>query len=199
MPTIHGLNVDEALYNTVEQIAGGTGYGAAVIFEKFAGVLSRKSKGTDKSLLEHNRDLLDRRDDLQEQLNTYHREHPGRPSNVDNYKEYLSRIGYIVPEGAAFHVTTRNVDPELAEISAPQLVVPLDNARFALNAMNARWGSLYDALYGTNIVPDEGEIARGAGYNAKRGEEVIKQANEFLDGVVRARIGPFCRRNPVLS
>ena len=191
MPTIHGLNVDEALYNTVEQIAGGTGYGAAVIFEKFAGVLSRKSEGTGKSLLEHNRDLLDRRDDLQGQLNTYHREHPGRPSNVDNYKEYLSRIGYIVPEGAAFHVTTRNVDPELAEISAPQLVVPLDNARFALNAMNARWGSLYDALYGTNIVPDEGEIARGAGYNAKRGEEVIKQANEFLDGVAGLESGHF--------
>ena len=191
MPTIHGLNVDEALYNTVEQIAGGTGYGAAVIFEKFAGVLLRKSEGTGKSLLEHNRDLLDRRDDLQEQLNTYHREHPGRPSNVDNYKEYLSRIGYIVPEGAAFQVTTRNVDPELAEISAPQLVVPLDNARFALNAMNARWGSLYDALYGTNIVPDEGEIARGAGYNAKRGEEVIKQANEFLDGVAGLESGHF--------
>ena len=191
MVAVGGLNIEQILYDTVAQVVAGTEYEADSVFEKFSEVLSTKHKGTNKSLLEYNRDLLNDRDTLQEQLNEYHRENPGRPDNVDDYGEYLSRIGYIVPEGSAFQVTTQNVDPELADISAPQLVVPLDNARYALNAMNARWGSLYDALYGANIIADEGEIAQGVRYNPRRGQEVIRRANEFLDRVVGLESGQF--------
>ena len=191
MVVVSGLNIDQIVFDTVALIVVGTGFESDAVFEKFAEVLSRNHEGTDQSILEHNRALLNHRDVLQEQLNKYHRENPGRPDDVDNYKMFLSRIGYIVPEGSAFQVTTQNADPELAEISAPQLVVPLDNARYTLNAMNARWGSLYDALYGTTIIPDEGEIAQGVSYNPKRGEEVIRRANEFLDRVVGLESGGF--------
>ena len=191
MVTISGLNVDDSLYDAVKRIVAGTDTGADEVFEKFAGVLAAVRGGTGKTLLDDNRALLEARDRMQEQLNAYHREHPGRPTDVADYKKHLTEIGYIVPEGEAFQVTTQNVDPELAEISAPQLVVPLDNARYALNAMNARWGSLYDALYGTDVVPNEGEIATGSGYNARRGEAVIKRADEFLDTVVGLESGRY--------
>ena len=194
MVKISGLNIDDRLYKTVARTVAGTDHGADEVFEKFAGVLATVRTGTGRTFLDDNRALLESRDRLQEQLNTYHRQRPGRPANVEDYEDYkkhLTEIGYIVPEGEPFQVTTQNVDPELAEISAPQLVVPLDNARYALNAMNARWGSMYDALYGTDVVPNEGERTTGSGYNARRGEAVIKRTNEFLDAVVGLESGRY--------
>ena len=191
MATISGLNVDDRLYDAVARIVAGTEDGPDQVFEKFAGVLATVREATGRTFLEDNRALLEARDRLQAQLDAYHAEHPGRPADVAAYKRRLTEIGYIVPEGEPFRAATENVDPELAEISAPQLVVPLDNARYALNAMNARWGSLYDALYGTDVVPNEGEIATGTGYNPRRGEEVIRRTDEFLDSVVPLESGRY--------
>ena len=191
MATISGLNVDDRLYEAVARIVAGTEDGADEVFEKFAGVLATVREATGRTFLEDNRALLEARDRLQAQLDAYHAEHPGRPADVAAYKRRLTEIGYIVPEGEPFRAATENVDAELAEISAPQLVVPLDNARYALNAMNARWGSLYDALYGTDVVPNEGEIATGTGYNPRRGEEVIRRTDEFLDSVVPLESGRY--------
>lgn len=126
------------------------------------------------------RDLLARREELQAQLDDWHRAHPGRP-DPDAYREFLREIGYLLDEPAEVAVSTEGVDDEVAGIAGPQLVVPLLNARFATNAVNARWGSLYDALYGTDVVPHEGDLAPGEGYNRARGDEVIRRGRAFLD------------------
>jgi malate synthase len=101
-----------------------------------------------------NRELLRKRDAIQEKLDAWYRDHREAGYEMPEYKAFLEEIGYLVPEGEAFSVTTENVDPEIAEVAGPQLVVPIMNARFALNAANARWGSLYDALYGTDALGD---------------------------------------------
>ena len=125
-----------------------------------------------------NKALLEKRDDIQAKVDAYHRENP----NLDfaNYKSFLQEIGYLLPEGDAFEATTQNVEPEIAHMAGPQLVVPVMNARFALNAANARWGSLYDALYGTNAISFEG-AEKGPGYNPVRGDKVIAYARDFLN------------------
>ncbi len=125
-----------------------------------------------------NKALLEKRDDIQAKVDAYHRENP----NLDfaNYKSFLQEIGYLLPEGGAFEATTQNVEPEIAHMAGPQLVVPVMNARFALNAANARWGSLYDALYGTNAISFEG-AEKGPGYNPVRGDKVIAYARDFLN------------------
>ncbi|MBC9936545.1 MULTISPECIES: malate synthase G [unclassified Leucobacter] len=127
-----------------------------------------------------NTDLLAKRDALQAQIDEFHRKHPGTP-DAATYRGFLTQIGYIVPEPAPFTVNTENVAPEIARLAGPQLVVPLLNARFALNAANARWGSLYDALYGTDAIAREGELAPGETYNELRGRAVITRGREFLD------------------
>src|SRR3954447_13135154 len=131
-------------------------------------------------LAPRNRELLARREELQTQLDAWHREHPGRP-DPDAYAGFLREIGYLLEEPADVAGSTADVDDEVARIAGPQLVVPLLNARFATNAANARWGSLYDALYGTDVVPHDGDLAPGDDYNKTRGDEVIARGRAFLD------------------
>ncbi|SJN21012.1 Malate synthase G [Microbacterium esteraromaticum] len=127
-----------------------------------------------------NAELLRVRDELQQKIDAFHKASPGRP-DPESYRAMLTEIGYLAPEPAPFAVTTENVDPEIATMAGPQLVVPLLNARFALNAANARWGSLYDALYGTDAIDQSGELAVGAEFNVARGAEVVRRGRELLD------------------
>jgi malate synthase len=168
-----GLAVDVGLCAFIEDEAlPGTGIGAGAFWQGLAEILAE--------LVPENRALLARRDALQEQLDRWHRDN-GAPSDIASYEAFLRGIGYIVPEGEPFTIGTGNVDPEIAGIAAPQLVVPVMNARYALNAANARWGSLYDALYGTDAIPGRPE---GAGYDARRGAAVVAWVRGFLDEAV---------------
>ena len=140
-------------------------------------------KGADALIHEltpRNRQLLARREELQRRIDDWHRQHPGVPG-AEAYQAFLRDIGYLLEEPEDVSVTTSDVDDEVARIAGPQLVVPLLNDRFAANAVNARWGSLYDALYGTDVVPREGDLAPGDSYNTVRGNEVIARARSFLD------------------
>jgi len=132
-------------------------------------------------LTPRNRELLETRDRLQAEIDDYHRERRGQPIDRDDYLAFLKRIGYLREPGDAFNIDTEGVDPEIAGIAGPQLVVPVSNARFALNAANARWGSLYDALYGTDVIPEGEGRGRDGDYNPERGAAVIRYATEFLD------------------
>lgn len=127
-----------------------------------------------------NRALLAARDERQARIDEFHRQNPGQPDPA-TYRAFLTEIGYLLPEPEAFAITTSNVDAEIATMAGPQLVVPLLNARFAVNAANARWGSLYDALYGTDAISQEGELAAGAAYNPLRGNVAIARGRELLD------------------
>ena len=128
-----------------------------------------------------NKTLLSVRESMQEQIDAWHLANPGQEKNLDIYKNFLKEIGYLLEEGGDFKITTENVDPEIASIAGPQLVVPVMNARFALNAANARWGSLYDALYGTDMISEENGASRAGAYNPVRGDKVIEFAKKFLD------------------
>src|SRR5258707_13081779 len=134
-----------------------------------------------KELADVNHALLARRDALQRRIDAWHGAQPGGGGLGADYEAMLRDIGYLVPVGEPFSIATTHVDPEIATIAGPQLVVPVSNARYALNAANARWGSLYDALYGTDVLPESDGAARGEGYNPKRGAQVVAYGREFLD------------------
>jgi len=138
-----------------------------------------------------NKDLLIKRSELQEKINDWHIQNRNNKFNLDEYKNFLTDIGYLHPRAGDFKIKTWNVDPEIRKIAGPQLVVPVMNARFALNAANARWGSLYDALYGTNIITEEDGAGREGGYNPIRGDKVIKFAKEFLDEIIPMQSGSY--------
>jgi malate synthase len=155
-----------------EEALPGTGIDETHFWQAFSGIVH--------DLAPKNRELLARREALQDRIDRWHRQN-GAPADLAAYKAFLTEIGYLLPEGPDFEVTTANVDPEIAEIAGPQLVVPVMNARYALNAANARWGSLYDALYGTDAIPETDGAERGKGYNPKRGAKVIAWVRDFLD------------------
>jgi malate synthase len=150
--------------------------------------------GVDKVVTDlgpRNRQLLARRDDLQAQIDKWHRQRVIEAIDIEAYKQFLVDIGYLLPEPEDFRVTTVNVDAEITSTAGPQLVVPVLNARFVLNAANARWGSLYDALYGTDVIPESDGAEKGTGYNKVRGDKVIAYAREFLDDSVPLANGSY--------
>ncbi|OMB98823.1 malate synthase G [Mycobacterium colombiense] len=150
--------------------------------------------GVDKvvtDLTPKNQDLLRRRDELQAQIDKWHRSRVIAPLDIDEYRQFLTEIGYLQPEPADFTITTSGVDDEITTTAGPQLVVPVLNARFALNAANARWGSLYDALYGTDVIPESDGAEKGTSYNKVRGDKVIAYARKFLDEAVPLESGSW--------
>src|SRR6201995_5080466 len=142
-------------------------------------------------LAPQNQDLLARRDQLQAQIDKWHRHHVIEPIDPETYRQFLTEIGYLIPEPDDFTITTAGVDPEITTTAGPQLVVPVTNARFALNAANARWGSLYDALYGTDVIPESDGAEKGTSYNKVRGDKVIAYARKFLDEAVPLESGSW--------
>jgi len=142
-----------------------------------------------RALAPRNAALLRQRDELQLKIDAWHRHNRGKPVDPAGYQEFLREISYLKPEPPDFAIGTTNVDPEIALIAGPQLVVPVTNPRYALNAANARWGSLYDALYGTDAIPEDGGAKRGGSYNRVRGGRVVAQAREFLDEAAPLRDG----------
>ncbi len=171
-----GLSVAAELADFIEQRAlPGTGLEPAAFWAGIAALFER--------LAPVNRALLAKRDNLQAQIDDWHRAHRGRPHDPATYQAFLTTIGYLVPEPAPFHITTTDVDPELATMAGPQLVVPVLNGRFLLNAANARWGSLYDAFYGTDALPAKPD-ERSGGYDPVRGNRVVARVKAFLDSVV---------------
>ncbi|MCQ2997796.1 malate synthase G [Pseudomonas syringae] len=171
---VGGLQVAKVLYDFVNNEAlPGTGLDVAGFW-----------MGADQLINElapKNKALLAKRDDLQAQIDAWHQSHAGQAHDASAYKAFLEQIGYLLPEVADFQITTQNVDEEIARMAGPQLVVPVMNARFALNASNARWGSLYDALYGTDAISEADGAEKGKGYNKVRGDKVIAFARAFLD------------------
>ena len=172
--TVFGLHVATNLYDFIQtQVLPGTGVEAEAFWAGFAAIV--------RDLAPKNASLLAERNRLQAELDGWHSTHPGPIRDMGAYREFLQRIGYLVPVPKGTTITTRNVDDELARQAGPQLVVPVTNARYALNAANARWGSLYDALYGTDALPEDGGATRGPGYNAVRGAKVIEYCRYVLD------------------
>ena len=178
------LKIDEGLYRLVQdEIAPGTGVEADAFWTSLGEIVA--------DLAPKNRTLLNKRDALQQRIDEWYLSTKGEPVEPNEYEDFLAEIGYLLPEGGDFQATTANVDPEIATVSGPQLVVPVDNARYALNAANARWGSLYDALYGTYLLSEEGREEKDAGYNPMRGAAVIAQVEAFLDEAIGLERGQF--------
>ncbi|WP_444886340.1 malate synthase G [Microbulbifer sp. JMSA008] len=171
---IGDLQIAPELYNLVcEEVIPGTGVDADKFWAGLDAIV--------RELAPVNRSLLEKRDELQETLDRWYTENPQGFLDLEGYQTFLKEIGYLVDEPAEFSASTENVDEEIATLAGPQLVVPVMNARYALNAANARWGSLYDALYGTDVISEEGGAEKGSEYNPVRGAKVIEYARSFLD------------------
>ncbi len=174
--TRSGLQVDPELFHFIEDEAlPGSGVASAEFWSAAAAIIANFSPRLHS--------MLAIRVELQERIDAYHREQPGKP-DADDYRAFLSDIGYLLPAPATVSISTTGVDTEIAEQAGPQLVVPLLNARFATNAANARWGSLYDALYGTDAISESGDLARGTDYNVTRGAAVMARGRELLDRAI---------------
>ena len=171
---VAGLSVAKELHAFVEDdVLPGLAIAPTDFWRGFASLLEVFSP--------RNKALLAVRDDLQRQIDQWHQDYASQPIDAAEYEAFLKSIGYLLPEVEDFEITTQNVDPEIATIAGPQLVVPIMNARFALNAANARWGSLFDALYGTDVIEESPGYEKGRSYNEKRGERVIAYASDVLD------------------
>ena len=169
----NGLSIDEKLVTFIESEAiPGTGVDTQKFWQGFAEIVEK--------LGPKNKTLLQKREDIQSKIDEYHITHRGQDIDIEDYKSFLYDIGYLVPEGENFKIDTSNVDEEIADLCGPQLVVPIMNARYALNAANARWGSLYDAFYGTDAM---GDLPPKGGYSNDRGDKVISNAKAHLDKV----------------
>jgi malate synthase len=180
--TVHGLQVATVLKEFVDsKVLPGTGLGPEAFWAGFSAIVH--------DLAPRNAALLAERDRLQAEIDDWHRAHPGPIKKARKYRKFLEQIGYLAPVPAKAKVTTRNVDAELALQAGPQLVVPITNARYALNAANARWGSLYDALYGTDVLPESDGCEKGSAYNPRRGAKVIEYARHVLDRCVPLKKG----------
>ena len=174
------LSISLPLYELIEQkIAPGTGFSPRDFYEALEGILLQFSG--------RNKELLNVRDNLQQRIDEWHLTH--KTHDPAAYKSFLYEIGYLVQEGDDFMITTNNVDPEIASIAGPQLVVPVTNSRYSLNAANARWGSLYDALYGTDVISDDDGAAKDKEFNPIRGAKVVQYGAEFLDIAVPLETG----------
>ena len=184
--TIGSLSIDPALEALVrEEIMPGLGLDAEDFWNSFSQILN--------DLTPRNRELLEKRDRIQQQIDEWHLKRMGKPHDPQAYQEFLRSIDYLVPEGPDFKITTTGVDPEISQIPGPQLVVPVSNARYALNAANARWGSLLDAAYGTDVIPETEGEERGISYNPQRGEKVFKFVHGVLDASAPLAEGSFSR------
>ena len=163
-----GLSVATELHDLINQeIAPEAGVDPAVFWQGLADIVFEMSP--------KNREMLEKRRKMHEIIGQWHHERPGS-IDFPQYKKLLKDIGYLLPEGDAYTITTENIDPEIAGVAGPQLVVPVNNARFALNAANARWGSLYDAYYGTDVIPEDDGCEKGTSFNPARGHKVIERA-----------------------
>jgi malate synthase len=179
-----GLNISSNLKQFLEnEVLPGLGINADSYWQAFEQIIDEFSP--------RNKKLLNIREEIQEKIDNWHLERKGSEHNHEEYKKFLEEIGYIVPRSSKFSITTDNVDPEIKTIAGPQLVVPVMNARFALNAANARWGSLYDALYGTDVIDEQDGATREGGYNPIRGDKVISFAKNFLDETIPLEEGSY--------
>lgn len=184
---IAGLRIARELHDfVVNEALPGTGIEAEAFWSGFSAIVH--------DLSPKNRALLEKRDAMQDKLDRWYRDN-GAPVDMEAYTSFLREIGYLLPEGPAFSVTTENVDPEIALVAGPQLVVPVMNARYALNAANARWGSLYDALYGTDVIPETDGAERGNKFNPARGAKVVAWVKSFFDEAVPLTTGKWAGVN----